>query len=230
MHQITPTWTRSIQKSHSHASTDRTSSSGPRTPGQPSRGRGPPPGRAARGGAPGPGPRTEGSCSVLAAAWSGSWGGPHLGSLHGWRGGWGLQGRAGQWGAGRGGSSPSTGLITLPVAADTCGDQRCGDGGTDGQTVGTLSLCCPELNLARGQRSSFQPHMIWRDGAQREGPSVAFGSGPTPQVGYGSLASWSEAGRKLAGSLSSGSPAPQAHGAEAGTGARQLSRLSLGVP
>lgn len=61
-------------------------------------------------------------------------------------------GRAGQGNGvqGEGGSSSSTAFaVTLPVAADACGDQRCEMEWTDGQTVGTLSLCCPEPQTRR---------------------------------------------------------------------------------
>lgn len=118
----TPTWTRSIQKSHTamRAQTGPPQP-GPRTPGQPSAGQGPPTGQGSKGRAPGPGPRTEGSCSVPAAAWSGSWGWtPTWQPSTWWRGGWGGQGRAGQWGAGRGGLEFQHGLCRYTACGCRC--------------------------------------------------------------------------------------------------------------
>lgn len=126
---------------------------GPRTQVSPAPGRSP-----RQAGQQGAGPRAwaqdGGSCSVLAAAWSGDWGWTPttwLGPSTCWREeAGGAAGQGGAMGCRERGARVPCGLCRpLPVAADTCGDQRCEMEWTDGQTVGTLSLCCPKLNLVR---------------------------------------------------------------------------------
>lgn len=135
------------EKPHSHASTDRTSSARSQNPRSAQRRAGAP----HRAGQQGAGPRAwaqDGGvlqCAGSRLEWELGVD-SHLAALNV------VERRLGGAGQGRamgcrerGGSSSSTAFaVTLPVAADACGDQRCEMEWTDGQTVGTLSLCCPE--------------------------------------------------------------------------------------
>lgn len=187
-------------------------------------GRGPLQGRAARGGLPEPGPGTEGSYSMPAAPWSGSWGWTLTSQPSmWWRGG-----RAGRLGAGREGVSSSSMAfaVTSPVAADACGDQRCEMEWTDGQTVGMLSLCCLEPPPRReGAAACFLRDL--RDVHKGEALCGLCRLGSLrPRWAQGQLCLLSPAaGRKLAGSLPLWVPRPKV--CCVGTGARRLSRLSL---
>ena len=143
----TPTWTRSIQKSHT-ATPAQTGppQPGPRTPGQPSAGQGPPAGQGSKGWTPRAWARDGGVLQHASSPLEWELGVDTdltaLNVVERRLGG----GRAGRLGAGREvvSSSSMAFAVTSPVAADACGDQRCEMEWTDGQTVGMLSLCCPE--------------------------------------------------------------------------------------